>query len=159
MNNAKHPAVVIRPFEFADYEGAHEFWLSIKGLGLNESDTPEAIEIFLTRNPGFSAIALCDQIIIGTVLCGHNGRAGSLHHLAVAPDHRCKGIGRVLVNYAMTRLADAKIARCNIFVYNANDQGNDFWLKNGWNDPTTWRVLQKHVIAESAPSIHLDALF
>jgi N-acetylglutamate synthase len=146
MNIAKNPAVVIRPFELADYAGARQFWSTIEGLGLNESDTSEAIEIFLTRNPAFSAIAMCDQVIIGAVLCGHNGRAGSLHHLAVATNHRGQGIGHALVNYAMTRLAEAKIVRCNIFVYNANDQGNNFWLKNGWNDPTTWRVLQKHVM-------------
>jgi N-acetylglutamate synthase len=161
MNAAKNPAAVafvIRPFELADYAGARQFWSTIEGLGLNESDTQEAIESFLTRNPQLSAIAMCNEIIIGTVLCGHNGRAGSMHHLAVATEHRGQGIGYALVNYAMARLAEAKISRCNIFVYNANDQGNDFWLKNGWNDPTTWRVLQKYVTTESASSNHQDAL-
>lgn len=137
----------IRAFTADDYEAAYRLWSSIEGLGLNESDTPEAINTFLDRNPGFSAVAIDPSgTVVGTVLCGHNGRAGSINHLAVAHAHRRQGLGARLVEYAFVRLADADIPRCNIFVYNDNHGGNDFWLKTGWNDPTTWRVLQKRVI-------------
>lgn len=139
-------AVEIRAFVAADYGAALELWQSIKGLGLNESDTPRAVEAFLARNPGFSAIAVSprDQVV-GAVLCGHNGRSGSLYHLAVASSHRGLGIGRRLIEYCFAKLAAAGIPRCNIFVYTENEAGNRFWLSNGWNDPTTWKVLQKHV--------------
>lgn len=138
--------IQLRAFMIADYEAAHRLWTSIEGLGLNESDTPEAISAFLDRNPGFSAVALdASGAVVGTILCGHNGRAGSINHLAVTPAHRGQGLGKRLVEYAFARLAEANIPRCNIFVYNDNHGGNDFWLKTGWNDPTTWRVLQKHV--------------
>lgn len=137
----------IRAFTAGDYEAAYRLWSSIEGLGLNESDTPEAIRAFLDRNPGFSAVAIDPSgAIVGTILCGHNGRAGSINHLAVAHAHRRQGLGARLVEYAFARLAEADIPRCNIFVYNDNHGGNDFWLKAGWNDPTTWRVLQKRVI-------------
>lgn len=138
--------IQLRAFTTADYEAAWRLWSSIEGLGLNESDTPEAIGAFLDRNPGFSAVAVDPSgTVVGTILCGHNGRAGSINHLAVAPAQRGQGLGKRLVEYAFARLAEAKIPRCNIFVYNDNHGGNDFWLKNGWNDPATWRVLQKHV--------------
>ncbi len=138
----------VRAFTFTDYAAAHALWSSIEGMGLNESDTPEAIGIFLDRNPGFSAVALDSAgAVIGTILCGHNGRAGSINHLAVAKTHRSLGLGSRLVEYAFARLAEANIPRCNIFVYNDNHGGNNFWLKNGWVDPNTWRVLQKHVRA------------
>ena len=79
------PTANIRAFAFADYESAVAFWSSIEGLGVNESDTSDAIAAFLVRNPGFSAIAIASTgEVVGTVLCGHNGRAGSLSHLAVA---------------------------------------------------------------------------
>jgi N-acetylglutamate synthase len=135
-----------RAFSLEDYQPAVGLWSQIEGLGLNESDTPEAISAFLERNPGFSAVAT-DAFgqVIGTVLCGHNGRAGSIQHLAVATEFRGRGIAKQLLQYAFARLAEAKIPRCNIFVYNDNDQGNAFWLNNGWSDPSTWRVLQKHV--------------
>lgn len=134
----------LREFIAADYPSALALWSSIEGLGLNESDTQEAVEAFLGRNPGFSVVALgTEGEIIGAVLCGHNGRAGSLHHLAVAHAHRRRGLGGALVEFCFARLADAGIPRCNVFVYSDNDEGNAFWLVNGWNDPSTWKVLQK----------------
>ena len=138
----------IRAFTIADYAAAHALWSSIEGMGLNESDTSEAIASFLNRNPSFSAVALDSAgTVVGTILCGHNGRAGSINHLAVAQACRRRGLGKRLVEYAFAKLADAGIPRCNIFVYNDNHGGNDFWLRNGWVDPSTWRVLQKHVQA------------
>ena len=129
-----------------DYAAAHALWSSIEGMGLNESDTPQAISAFLDRNPGFSAVALDSTgVLVGTILCGHNGRAGSIQHLADAKTHRNQGLGKQLVEYAFAKLAEANIPRCNIFVYNDNHGGNNFWLKSGWVDPSTWKVLQKHV--------------
>ncbi len=138
----------IRAFTFADYQAAHALWSAAEALCLNESDTPDAIEAFLARNPGFSAVAVDSAgVVVGAILCGHNGRAGSINHLAVAKAHRGQGLGRRPVEYAFARLAEAKIPWCNIFVYNDNHGSNQFWLKNGCTDPSTWRVLQKHVRA------------
>jgi putative acetyltransferase len=139
-------ALVIRPFVEGDIEPALRLWSGVEGLGLTESDNKEAIELFLRRNPGFSAVAtLASGEIVGTVLCGHNGRAGFLYHLVVVESHRRRSIGTQLVEFCFAKLADAKIPRCNIFVYTANGLSNQFWAKTGWNDPSTWKVLQKHV--------------
>lgn len=139
-------SIVIRPFAASDIERALKLWSGIEGLGLTESDTEEAIDLFLKRNPGFSAIATTMAgEVVGAVLCGHNGRAGFLYHLAVAVSHRGRRIGTRLVDFCLAKLAEATIPRCNIFVYTANYSGNQFWLRSGWNDPTTWKVLQKHV--------------
>ena len=130
--------------EFKDYEKAIQFWKNIQGITLNESDTPEAINQFLNRNPGLSFVAKnSDGVIIGTVLCGHNGRAGQIYHLATAPDSRQKGLGKKLVEMCFTKLSEANIPRCNIFVYSENSVGTEFWLKTGWQDPLDWKVLQK----------------
>ena len=136
----------IRPFVISDYDNALQVWNSVDGVTLNESDTVEAIAQFLERNPNFSAVAEDHSgHIIGTILCGHNGRAGSIQHLAVLPEYQGKGIAKQLLAYSFNQLSRASIPRCNIFVYNNNAQGNAFWEKNGWIDPSTWRVLQKHV--------------
>lgn len=137
--------IKIRAFTIDDYVDAYRLWASIEGLGLNESDTPEAIATFLGRNPGLSAVAIAKEKLIGTILSGHNGRAGHITHLAVTPEYRSQGVGRNLVDYALAQLIVCRIPRCNIFVYNGNHGGNRFWLENGWTDPTTWRVLQKRM--------------
>ena len=66
----------------ADYPAVRSLWERTEGMGLNESDTPEAIAMFLERNPGLSlVIDSPDGEIVGAVLCGHDGRRGYLHHL------------------------------------------------------------------------------
>lgn len=142
---AELAGIVIRTFTMADYATAVALWSNIGGVCLNESDTPEGISALLRRNPGFSGVAVKQEKIIGTVLCGHNGRAGQLYHLAVEKAHRGIGVGKALVNYSLKKLSEARIPRCNIFVYSNNDLGNSFWLKNGWLDPDDWKVLQKMV--------------
>jgi len=127
----------------ADYEKAVELWSTIEGLKLNESDTPEAVESLLARNPDFSTVATDKEEIVGAVLCGHNGRAGQLYHLAVARPYRRQGIAQALVAYCFIKLAEARIPRCNVFVYSNNEAGNHFWNQNGWTDPARWKVMQK----------------
>jgi putative acetyltransferase len=149
--------IQIRAFAENDISGALELWSNVEGLGLTESDTPETIGLFLERNPSFSAVALTpDNRIVGAVLCGHNGRAGSLYHLAVATSARGLGIGRALVTYCFERLTEPGIPRCNIFVYTDNDEGNRFWMRNEWIDPTKWKVLQKtrYAIRVTTPRDH-----
>jgi putative acetyltransferase len=81
--------IQIREFVAADYERAVDFWSTTEGITLNESDTKEAVAAFLDRNPSVSAIATDSAgEVVGAVLCGHNGRAGSLYHLAVAMELR-----------------------------------------------------------------------
>jgi N-acetylglutamate synthase len=135
-----------RAFILSDYSQAVELWSMIDGLKLNESDTLDAISAFLQHNSGFSAVALdAAGKIIGAVLCGHNGRAGALYHLAVANEHRGRGIAQALLAYCFAKLTEANIPRCNIFVYNDNDEGNRFWLRNDFVDPSDWKVMQKHL--------------
>ncbi|SMC22736.1 Ribosomal protein S18 acetylase RimI [Andreprevotia lacus DSM 23236] len=136
----------IRPFTVDDCLPAIAFWQGMAGITLNESDTPAAMAAFLQRNPGLSQIACVDGRIIGAVLCGHNGRAGSLHHLAVDPAWRRRGLGRQLVETCLAALQQAGIPRCNLFVYSDNETGNRFWLEQGWDDPSSWKVLQKRLL-------------
>ena len=138
--------IELRAFVIADYEAAFTLWSSIDGLYLSESDTKEAVAAFLDRNPGFSVVAVDENgDMVGAVLCGHNGRAASLYHLAVAESARGKGVGQRLVQFCVARLTAANVARCSVFVYTDNEVGNRFWLNNGWYDPDTWKVLQRRL--------------
>jgi putative acetyltransferase len=135
----------IRVFDAADYRAARALWERTAGLGLNESDSEAAVARFLRRNPGFSAVATTpDGAVIGAVLCGHDGRRGFLHHLAVAEAYRGRGVGKRLVEFCFARLAAEAIPRCNVFVYEDNGEGIAFWLHNGWNE-VTWKTLQKRL--------------
>jgi len=136
----------IREFAPGDVLAALDLWSRMQGIGLNESDTPDALGRFLERNPGFSAVAtLVTDDVVGAVLCGHDGRRGTIHHLAVAETHRGRGIGKRLLEHCLDRLGEARIPRCNLFLFNENQEGMRFWTHNGWVVATTWQTLQRRL--------------
>lgn len=125
--------VTVREFRLNDYDAALALWRACEGIGLNESDSREAIGRFLERNPRLSLVAYDAQgLLAGAVLCGHDGRRGYLHHLAVAASQRRKGLGRALVERCLHRLKVAGIPKCTIFLYASNTEGRAFWLRQGW---------------------------
>ena len=79
-----------------------------EGVGLSDSDSKENIQLYLNRNPGLSLIAEQENELVGAILAGHDGRRGYLHHLAVSPDYRRQGIGKLLVNSCLKKLKQAK---------------------------------------------------
>lgn len=69
-----------------------------EGIGLSNADSQENIAGFLERNPNLSFVAVANGKIIGTVLCGHDGRRGYIYHVMVSDAYRNQGIGKALVN-------------------------------------------------------------
>ncbi len=125
--------IALHELAMTDYEAVRALWEQSEGVGLNESDTPEAIALFLKRNPGLSLVACnSDGLVVGAVLCGHDGRRGYLHHLAVSRPYRHQGLGRRLVTECLARLRAQGIPKCNIFLYANNEAGRAFWLREGW---------------------------
>jgi N-acetylglutamate synthase len=109
------------------------FWGTMEGVGLNESDSPEALARFLERNPRWSVVVRdAAGRVLAAVLCGHDGRRGYLHHLATAPDLRRRGVGTRLVERCLDTLAAQSIPKCNVFVFDDNESGNAFWIKLGF---------------------------
>jgi putative acetyltransferase len=133
----------IRPMTIADFAAVLRLWQQSDGVGLNESDGREPIAAYLARNPGLSRVAFDGPEIVGAVLCGHDGRRGCLHHLAVAKSHRKRGLGKALVDACLAGLAQTGIPKCNIFLYAENTEGEAFWKHNGWIKRTDLQVMQK----------------
>lgn len=129
----------------SDYDAVLQLWQNTEHLSLNECDTREGIELYLKRNVGLCFVAERDGALIGTVLCGHDGRRGILRHLAVRKDCRGCGIARELSSRALQGLAEEGISRCNIFVDNQNSSGLKFWSHLGWwKLSDTFQMLQNN---------------
>lgn len=133
----------LRAMKPADYGAVLALWRKSRGLGLGESDMPRAIRAYLKRNPGLSLVAVSGRRLAGAVLCGHDGRRGYLHHLAVAAECRRRGVGRALVAGCLDRLRALGIFKCNIFLFTANTAGRAFWLREGWTGREDLLVMQK----------------
>jgi putative acetyltransferase len=142
----------IRIMRISDYRSVHALWKKTEGIGLNESDTREAIGRFLRRNPNLSLVATAGRRIVGAVLCGHDGRRGYLHHLAVVPSRRRRGLGRDLVAVCLERLRSEGIPKCNLFLFASNTSGKAFWRRIGWNVRSDLRLVQRNTASSCGSS-------
>jgi len=122
----------ITPFQLSDYEEAMTLWQRTEGLTLRAADSCEAVLRYLKRNPGSSFVAREQDTLVAAVLGGHDGRRGYLHHLAVAPTHRGRGIGRALAERVLTALGTQGIHKCHLMVRADNADALAFWAHIGW---------------------------
>jgi N-acetylglutamate synthase len=116
----------------ANYDEALALWKHCEGIGLSEADDREPMQKFLIKNPGLNFIAFEGGRIVGTCLCGSDGRRGYLYHLAVDPAQRRKGIGKRLVDHTLQALAEQGIQKCHIMVFGSNESGLAFWTSGDW---------------------------
>lgn len=115
-----------------DYDEVYEMWQTTSKRALSNADSQEQIERYLDRNKGMSQVAVIDGKIVGTVLAGHDGRRGFIHHMAVMPQYRRKHIGHSLANKAIEKITAEGIDKTHIFCYQNNETGQDFWSDFGF---------------------------
>lgn len=124
---------MIRIMTADDYEEVKALWMTIKGFGIRSiDDSKEGVERFLKRNPTTSVVAIEDGKVVGSILCGHDGRRGCLYHVCVHADYRMQGIGKAMVVKAMEALKEEHINKVSLIAFTKNDIGNAFWKEIGW---------------------------
>lgn len=122
----------IVPFLPKHIHAAIELWSETPGVRLNDTDTTEGLTRFLDRNPGLSFAVMDEGQLVGTLLCGHDGRRGYLQHMAVADAYRRLGLGRQLVESCLAALKEIDIHKCHVFVVRDNPFAGLFWERLGW---------------------------
>ncbi len=132
MNIEPDLAVTIRDFGIGDFEEALQGWKKEPSIGLSSADDRASLARFLKRNPGLSKVAVIGERVLGTALCGHDGRRGYIYHLWVAPALRRNGIGRLLISACLEGLRLRQISKCHLFIYHSNSAGKEFWKAEGW---------------------------
>ncbi len=134
----------VREMAIRDYDEVIALWQESEGIGLSDADTREGVAHFLDRNPGLSLVA-CDGVqLAGAVLCGHDGRRGFIHHLAVHPSYRRRGLGRSLVDRCLGELKRLGIDKCHLFVYGENRDAIFFWQKTDWTERIDLIMMSKY---------------
>ncbi len=124
---------IVRPMEITDYEAVFALWSTINGFAIRSiDDSKEGIELFLKRNPTTSAVAVKDGMVVGAILCGHDGRRGCFYHVCVHKNYRRHGIGKAMVVFCMEALKKERINKVSLIAFTKNDIGNAFWKNIGW---------------------------
>lgn len=136
----------IRPMTLADHGVVHRIWRNAEGICVVEDDSRKGIRLYLARNPGLCFVATAGARVVGTVLCGHDGRRGILRHLAVVPEFRRRGIGSALAGRCVRALARQGVRKCNLYVMDGNASGMRFWRRLGYRLlPDEYRTLQVRI--------------
>ena len=124
---------MIRVMTIDDYDGVKKLWMKIKGFGIRSiDDSREGVSRFLKRNPTTSVVAVEDGEIVGSILCGHDGRRGCFYHVCVDEAYRMRGIGKAMVVQAMEALKEEQINKVSLIAFKTNTVGNRFWKDAGW---------------------------
>jgi ribosomal protein S18 acetylase RimI-like enzyme len=126
--------VTTREFVLEDYDASIALWTGIEGIEICEGDSREEIAEYLKRNPGLSRVAEAAGKIVGVALCGHDGRRGWIYHLAVAQAYRRQKVGKLLIDDCVGGLRKLGLKRAIILVAGDNPAGQQFWLRNGWEN-------------------------
>ncbi|MBQ3706810.1 MAG: GNAT family N-acetyltransferase [Clostridia bacterium] len=125
--------ILLEPMTIEDYDEVRALWMTISGFGIRAlDDSREDIDRFIRRNPTTSVVAKVNGRIVGSILCGSDGRQGALYHVCVAKPWRRHGIGTLMVAYCMRELSSMGINKVSLIAFRTNDVGNAFWKNIGW---------------------------
>lgn len=115
----------------ADHAALFALWRSVPGIQLRAEDEYEPFCRYLERNPGLSLLVEAEGGPIASLLAGHDGRRGYLHHLVVAPAWRGRGLARALLAEVLARLAEQGVRKSHVFVLGAAPEALAFWRARG----------------------------
>lgn len=135
----------IRTMTIDDYNKVYDLWRNTPGVGLSEADERKKIDAFIQRNPGLCFVYEEGDAIVGTILCGNDGRRGYIHHLVVREDYRGKGLGKKLVQKCLDGLKQIDILKCHLFVFANNEIGKAFWSGTGWKQREDILIYSKNI--------------
>jgi ribosomal protein S18 acetylase RimI-like enzyme len=128
---APAPALTIAPIDDGDVADVIALW---QRCGLTRPWNDPASDIALARK-GENAAMLAgrdDSGIVASVLVGHDGHRGWVYYVAVDPDCRHKGYGRVIMDAAEGWLCLRGIEKLQLMVRPDNSQVQAFYQSLGY---------------------------
>jgi ribosomal protein S18 acetylase RimI-like enzyme len=121
-----------------DVDALIVFWQLAGENDGRPTDSADAVRRLIERDPDALLVAELGGVIVGTVIAGWDGWRAHLYRLAVHPDHRRQGIGRLLLNAAEGRLEALGASRLDAMVLNDNEVGRSAWLARGYRPQAEW---------------------
>ncbi len=115
------------------------FWAAA-AEGVSVSDDPSGVSGLIERDPDALILAIeGGDRIVGSVIAGFDGWRCHLYRLAVAPDRRRQGIGRLLIEAAEQRFAAFGGRRADAMVLERNTTAHAAWSAAGYRREDHWR--------------------
>ncbi|NDL59795.1 GNAT family N-acetyltransferase [Phytoactinopolyspora mesophila] len=142
--------IVIRPARVEDIPVLLAFWAEAGENHGRPVDNAPVVEALLSRDPDALIVAELGEIIVGTVIAGWDGWRAHLYRLAVAPDHRGRGIARLLLEDAERRLRSLGAIRFDAMVLATNSAGASAWAAMDYHPQEEWVRWVKRATTEAS---------
>jgi ribosomal protein S18 acetylase RimI-like enzyme len=139
------PDIAIRPCRREEAAAVLELWRRAQAFP-SATDTLENLQR-LCREPGAGFLVATDgSRIVGSIIGGWDGWRGNIYRLAVAPEHRRRGLAVALLEAAEQWLIERGARRIAAIVEGKNPAGIGFWdslRRNGYeNEPGVLRYVK-----------------
>ncbi|MCC5951013.1 MAG: GNAT family acetyltransferase [Acidimicrobiia bacterium] len=125
--------MAVRDLTNADRQAATTLWAAV-GLTRPWNDAGLDFDRALA-GPTSSVLGAVDEdVLVATVMVGHDGHRGWVYYLAVSPALRGRGLGRHMMGAAEAWLADAGAVKLNLMVRHTNQEALGFYERLGYVD-------------------------
>jgi ribosomal protein S18 acetylase RimI-like enzyme len=122
----------IRVFTEKDAPEVIALWTRVFGYAAPHNDPATAIRKKLAVQRDLFFVATEEGRLVGTVMGGYDGHRGWMYSLAVDPQFRRRGIGRMLVHHLERALADRGCLKVNLQVLAENAGITGFYERLGY---------------------------
>jgi len=127
--------VEIRPFAPGDAEAVITLWQRCD-LTRPWNDPQADIERKAKVQPHLFLVGEEDGAIVATIMAGYDGHRGWLNYLGVDPDQRRRGLGKKIVQAAVTALEQEGCPKINLQIRDTNRDAIAFYESIGFKpDP------------------------
>lgn len=121
----------IRPFQPDDERAVIDLWHACD-LIRPWNDPVKDIQRKLKVNPELFLVGVAGEQVVATVMVGYEGHRGWINYLAVHPDYRRQGYGRLLMQLAEVLLRELGCPKINLQVRTSNKGVIEFYRKLGY---------------------------
>jgi ribosomal protein S18 acetylase RimI-like enzyme len=125
--------LVIRPFDNSDRQGVVNLWNVVFTDEPPWNEPERMIARKLTVQPELFLVGALGDRIVGALMAGFDGVRGWIHHLAVHPEARRRGVATDLVRAAELGLAKLGCPKVNLQVRSTNREVLAFYHALGYS--------------------------
>jgi ribosomal protein S18 acetylase RimI-like enzyme len=140
----------IRAFRGGDHDQVVDLWRSVFPDAPPRNDPVLDIRRKLSVQPELFLVALLDSRVVGTCMAGFDGHRGWVHLVAVAPQHRRRGVGSALMRRAEARLTRMGCPKLNLQVRATTPEAVGFYERLGFQ--VEERISMGKVLPPGEPS-------
>lgn len=126
-----HDHWTIRSATEEDIASVLDLWV-VAGSSPSVSDSPDGLALLLAADPHALLVAELDRVLGGSLIAAWDGWRGSFYRLAVAREHRRKGLATMLLRDGEKRLRERGATRLTAIVADDEAGAMAFWQAAGY---------------------------